>query len=106
VALVGGGLGVVGLGLGAYYGLRARSDLDASNADGHCHGNHCDPFGVQARSDAQTHANYATIAMAAGGVALATGAVLWLTAPRARASIAIVPSFGPHETGLSLAGRL
>lgn len=103
--LVVGGVGIVGLGLGAFFGLQAKSHLDDSNADGHCHdGNKCDAIGVQARSDAQSAATISTIAFAAGAVAVAGGLVLYLTAPKGASHVAIAPSLSPREPGLVLRG--
>ncbi len=103
-ALGAGGLGVVGVALGTYFAVRAKARLDDSNGDGHCHGNQCDAYGVQARNDAGQQADLATAAFAIGGAALATGVVLWLTAPRGRTAIALVPLLAPHEQALGVVG--
>jgi hypothetical protein len=104
MALAAGGLGVVGLGLGTYWAFDAKSHLDDSNAAGHCHGNQCDPYGADARTSAQNQADLATVAFVVSGLAIGTGAVLWLTAPRARASVTLVPALAPRERGLVLTG--
>ncbi len=91
LALVAAGVGAVGLGIGTYGAVRAKDRLDDSNADGHCHGNACDEYGVAARSDAQSQANLATGGFIAGGVLLAAGGVLWMTAPRAPVQVAVAP---------------
>ncbi|HEY2509811.1 MAG TPA: hypothetical protein VGI39_03115, partial [Polyangiaceae bacterium] len=102
-ALVAGGVGVVGLGLGTFWGISAKGSLDDSNA-GHCHGNQCDAAGVDDRRVAQDQATLSTVAMAVGGAALVTGAVLWLTAPRARTQVAIAPSIAAHQQSLTVLG--
>jgi serine/threonine-protein kinase len=81
-ALAAGGAGVLGIGLGAFFGLQASSHLSDSNAGGNCVGDHCTPAGTEARNDALSAATASTIAFVAGGVALAAGAVLWFTTPR------------------------
>jgi serine/threonine-protein kinase len=107
-AVVAAGVAVVGIGLGVVFGLRTKSKLDESNADGHCReGNLCDAFGVQAREDAKDAGTISTIGFIAGGAALAAAAVLWFSAPKpaparsANASRAwIAPSFDGHRAGI------
>ncbi len=89
IGLVVGGVGVVGLGLGAFFGFRAKSKLDDSNA-GHCAANdRCDATGVTLRSDYTSAARFSTVGFIAGGVLLAGGVVLYLTAPRAPVAVAV-----------------
>lgn len=91
IALVVGGAGVVGIGIGTVFGIVAKSKLDQSN-DGHCHdGNLCDATGVQLRSDSLSAALGSTIAFSVGLAAVAAGAVLWLTAPKAPVAVGVVP---------------
>ena len=75
-----GGLGIVGLGVGTIFGLQAISKNSASNADGHCT-NGCDATGKLARNDALAAARISTVGFILGGAALATGVVLFVTAP-------------------------
>jgi serine/threonine-protein kinase len=78
-----GALGVVGLGVGAFFSFHAKSTYDASNEGAHCNANNqCDPFGTDHRNDAKSQATVATIVLGAGLVALAGGVVLYLTAPK------------------------
>jgi hypothetical protein len=79
-----GGVGLVGIGVGSYFGITAlgnKKDVDAhcataatesltSNAIG------CDQTGFKAQQDAHTNGNIATIAMGVGAAALVTGVVL------------------------------
>jgi len=107
LALVAGGVGVVGLGVGSAFGLISLSDRSTALAHCEAGGNPCQPQGVQAGKDAQTAGNVSTVAFIAGLVGLGVGAALWLTAPidSNRASVALVPGAGPADAGLSLRGR-
>jgi hypothetical protein len=115
IGLVAGGVGVVGLGVGAVFGLQAKSRLDASKENGHCDAaNVCDPTGREARNDADSAATISTVVFTVGAVALAAGAVLYFTAPRAKvstkASTRISPWMSPSSSrtfgsgGVSLSG--
>ena len=79
-ALVAGGIGVVGVGLGTAFGLASKAKHD--EAAKYCPATACsDNRGVTAGNAAQTDGNISTIAMIVGGVGLAAGVTLWLTAP-------------------------
>jgi serine/threonine-protein kinase len=83
IGLVVGGAGVAGIALGTVFGLLASSKWSQAKND--C-GHGC-PNGSPARSEqneASTDGTVSTIAFAIGGVALATGFVLYLTAPATR----------------------
>jgi hypothetical protein len=79
LGLVAGGVGLVGIGLGAYFGLRTFSRWD--EAQEHCTGGDCDATGVDLQARAKNAGLASTIGFAAGGALLATGVVLYLTAP-------------------------
>ncbi len=80
-ALIAGGVGVVGVGIGTVFGLKSKSDHD--DAVKYCASRQCsDPRGVNAGNDARAAGNISTVAMIVGGVSLAGGAVLWFSAPR------------------------
>jgi serine/threonine-protein kinase len=82
VALVLGGIGVAGLGVGTVFGLLAKSNND--EAAKHCLGSGaCDPAGVSLGDAAETDATIATVTFLVGTATLATGVVLFLTAPSA-----------------------
>ena len=84
-AFVAGGLGLVGVGLGVAFGLTAVAKKDESNTDNHCtEADICDPIGIESRSDARSAGNVSTAMFIAGGVALAGGVVLFVTAPSAK----------------------
>jgi hypothetical protein len=85
LALVVGGVGVIGVGVGSVLGLRAKSKLDEAN-DAGCSGATCPTqSGLDANDAAMTAGTFSTVAFAIGGVALTGGAVLWFTGgPEAR----------------------
>ena len=105
VAYVLGGVGVVGLGVGSAFGLSAISKNKESNEQG-CSGNQCTPGAAEIRRDAQSAGTISTVSFVIGGVALAGGVVLLLTAPRgsssqaaASARVALGPDGGRLELG-------
>ena len=88
-----GGLGVVGLGLGAAFGVMAlgsKGDVDTG-----CAGNQCSQAGLDAASNARTQATISTIGIAAGGVCLAAGVTMVLLGgKRSEAHLALTPTPG------------
>lgn len=80
IGLVAAGAGVVGLGIGAAFGLVAKSKDDQSNSSG-CSGDSCTASAAAVRRDALSAANVSTVAFVVGGVLAAGGVVLWLVAP-------------------------
>jgi hypothetical protein len=90
VALGLGTLGLVTMGVGAGFAFYAKSKNDDSA--GACQGL-CMPDGSQARRDALSAADNATVAFVAGGALAAGGVVLWLAAPSG-ANIAVTPVVG------------
>jgi len=99
-ALVIGGAGLVGAGVGAVFAFSANASYDASGAN--CTpDNFCKPQGMADRDDAHKKATISTIALTAGGVAFAAGAVLWLTAPsNARSENARAPRLNVSAAAL------
>lgn len=81
IGLIVGGAGVIGFGVGTVIALGAKSKYD--DASKYCVGNVCTQEGKDARDDAITKGNVATIVGGIGLAALVGGAVLWLTAPKA-----------------------
>jgi hypothetical protein len=82
LALVVGGIGIVGLGLGTVFGVMASSQKN--DAQSVCPGNPCaTQDGVNKWSTAASTGNISTIAFIVGGVGVVGGAVLWFTAPGA-----------------------
>lgn len=85
LGIVFGAVGVAGLGVGSYFGLKAKSKYNDSL--GFCDPNDknlCSQPGVSRRDDALAAARLGTVFMIGGGAFLAGGLVLFLTAPSAR----------------------
>jgi hypothetical protein len=91
-----GAAGVVGVALGAVFGLGAKSKLDQSN-DGPCDAsNSCTQAGLDLRHQASSAAGASTVFFVLGGAAVATGVVLYLTAPKPSTTVglALTPTYG------------
>jgi tetratricopeptide (TPR) repeat protein len=101
------GAGVVGLGVGTVFALRAKSKYDESlRSCTPADKNKCDAQGVSLRDDARGAGTIATIAVGVGGAALVAGAVLFFTAPSSseQPHAALVPTAGPSTVGLAFVG--
>jgi hypothetical protein len=106
-----GGAGVVGLAVGAVFGVNAISSWSSSKSE--CSTSSCPNHG-QAVTDHDSAASAATVSTIAvvGGLALAAGGLaLYLTAPSARENaptqsraLRLVPSAGATGGGLELRG--
>jgi hypothetical protein len=111
LAVIGGGLGVVGLGVGAIFGGLALSDQ--SQEKNNCSAGGC-PNRPQAQADYSTgndNATASTVAFIAGGAFLAAGAVLFFTAhdpaaPPATGRLYLAPSTTGRGAGFVLGGDL
>jgi hypothetical protein len=105
--LVVGGVGIVGLGLGAVFGLVATGKESDSQKLCPTTATTCgSSSGIQENDDAKTQATLSTVAFVAGGALVVAGAVLYLTAPKARPATAIrlTPAVGMGEVGLRVGG--
>jgi hypothetical protein len=98
LGVVAAGVGLVGVGLGTFFGLGANSKW--SDAQSHCSNAECDAEGVSLASDAKSAGNMSTVFFVAGGVLLAGGAVLYFTAPSSPKPIAA----GLSPMGVTLRG--
>ncbi len=105
LGLVVGGVGVVGLGLGSYFGVRAITKN--SDAEDFCQDdNRCTQTGMDLTDKAKQDATASNIAFAAGGALLALGGVLFLsTGPSDSDRVALVPLLGPGTAAASISGR-
>jgi hypothetical protein len=107
IGLVIGGVGIAGLAMGSVLGLMASSSWSTAQKEQN------GAQYMQAESDgknASTYANVSTVAFIAGGVAVAAGVVVWLTAPgssgasNATTAWSLAPSMTPAGGGAVLRG--
>jgi hypothetical protein len=112
IGYVVGGVGVVGLGMGAVFGLTMKSKL--SDRDAVCGPNYlCTSTDqvdqiTQLTNDARGAATVSGVSFAIGGAALVTGVVLLLTAPsnepKKTGAIDVRPWVGPSSAGAAVGG--
>jgi serine/threonine-protein kinase len=87
LALVVGGVGLVGLGVGTFFGLRAMGKN--SDAEEQCNDdNVCEPGTEELTDQAKSAAMVSNIGFGLGAAALVGGAILYFTAPEAKPSAA------------------
>ncbi len=104
LAIVSGGVGVVGVALGTIFGLDAKSKRD--DARKICPDQCTDQSGVDAWSSAKSAGNLSTVAFAVGALGLAGGAVLWFTAqPESPPGGALSARVGVGPGVISVSGR-
>lgn len=107
-SIVLGGVGLVGLGVGAYFGASAISDADEANdlcPDGNC----TSQRGEDLMDDARTSATVSNIAFGVGIASLATGLVLYLVGSddtREAADSGLVPLAVDRGAGFAWRGSL
>lgn len=107
IAVAAGSVGVICIGVGSVFALRAISKSDASDRAG-CLGSVCPtPAGVELRRQAQVAGNVATASMIGGLTGLATAAALFLLVDgtSARAAPSVVTRASPHGGELLWQGR-
>ncbi len=100
-----GGVGVVALGVGTYFGLQAMSKK--SDSDAFCEGNRCKPQGESLRNDAIDAAAWSTIGIGAGGALLAGAIVMYAVSGEPsteRASVHTAPLVGARTLGWTAGG--
>ncbi len=102
------GAGLIGLGVGGYFGLASLSRRNDSRD--HCQGNVCDAEGVSLRKEAIEAGNVSTVASIAGGAALLGGLVLVFTAPSdtktTGKSFRAAPTLASSGAGFTFGGPL
>lgn len=99
-----GAIGIVGVGIGSFFGLAAMSKHGSID----CPNDVCASTDDKAKNDdARTDATISTIAFAAGGALLAGGIVLYLTAPKEGSAVGlrVVPSVAQSGARLGLEGH-
>jgi hypothetical protein len=100
-----GAAGIAMVGVGAVFGLRAKSKWDESKD--HCNDQvECDQTGVDLVNSAQSAGTVSTVLFIGGGLAIAGGVVLFLTAPKSNPeeAVSLTPVVAPGFTGVSLRG--
>jgi hypothetical protein len=103
LGLAAGGVGAMALGVGLYYGIRAKLTYD--DAEEHCPAGprSCDADGVSGGDDAHDQASTATTAVILGGALLAGGAYLYFT--NQSSEVAVGPAIGPRSVALDVRAR-
>jgi hypothetical protein len=98
--LVGAGVGVVGLGIGAVFGVNALSKKN----DAHCDANNVCPDSSSANTlrDAGSAATASTVFFVAGAVLAAAGVTVWVLNPGG--TVKAAPTAGANSAGLVLMG--
>lgn len=92
-AVVTAGAGVVGIGIGAFFGLQASSKWSDAKDECGSYPKGCDAGAIDLGKSAKENATISNIGFIAGGALLATGAVLFFTAPTKKENVAF--GFGP-----------
>src|SRR5258708_9446245 len=77
IAIGAGVVGVVGIGVGAIFGLKASSSWSNAKSSCNAYPSGCGAVATSGESDARSQASLSTVGFIVGGVALAGGAVLW-----------------------------
>jgi serine/threonine-protein kinase len=106
LGIVVGGVGLIGVGLGSYFGIRAISRN--SEAEQQCPnpGLCNNERGLTLTNQAKQNASGSNIAFAAGGALVAVGAVLYLTGGRRSSErVSLVPLLAPGTATASISGR-
>jgi len=93
LAVGAGGVGIAGLVVGAVFGLKAKSTYDDALAN-ECHADPrtCSANGVDHVSTSHRQATASTVAVVAGGVFIAGGAILFFTAPQRNVAVGLAGS--------------
>ena len=106
-AFTAGGIGVAAMATGGVVGLVARSKYREQFDNMNCTNDsppRCNPAGFDAQTSAVTLANVGTAFFIGGAVLVATGAVLYLTAPKADGDLVVTPTASPTGAGLTVVG--
>jgi hypothetical protein len=103
------GAGVVGMGVGGFFGLSAKSKYNGAFDGGGCDRTTkiCDAPGQAAVDDAHSKATVSTILFGAGGALAVAGAIVLFTAPSSRSrALQVAPTTYAGGAGLTLGGLL
>lgn len=101
-----GGVGIVGIGVGSVFGLKAKSTYDDASSKSHCPTgpSSCDAQGVSGGRDAHSQATISTISFIAGGALLAGGVALYLFGDGS-SSVHATATASSSGAGVQLGGR-
>ncbi|MEZ4402544.1 MAG: hypothetical protein R3B06_21150 [Kofleriaceae bacterium] len=100
-ALALGAVGLAGVGLGAYAGLRARSISDELSAN---RGPWTDAL-LATQADGERAERRAIVGLTVGGALVVTGVVLWVTGRgRGERAVAVAPVVDPRGAGVVVGG--
>ena len=94
-----GAVGVVAIGIGGYFGLRAVSLSNEARSE--CDDAGCSAESLQKNDDARSAAQIANITVVGGLAAVGGGILLYVLAPKALQRTAISPYAGPGTAGAS-----
>jgi tetratricopeptide (TPR) repeat protein len=110
IILAGSGIALAATGL--VLGYRANATYDEQFENGNCHydpaggGKLCNATGFSETSEARQLATVGTVVGIAGVAALATGIVLWVTAPGERShQVAVLPTVTEQSAAITAFGR-
>lgn len=98
------GAGVLVVGAGSYFGLRAMADWDERNE--HCPNGRCDARAVELADDTKRNATIANVSVGLGLVGVGVGTYLILAAPAEESGTTVVvqPAVGSSGGGVGLGG--
>jgi hypothetical protein len=99
LGIVAGGIGLVGVGLGTFMGLKASSSWSDAKKECQAFPNQCSPKGISLKKDASSQATLSTVGFIVGGVGLAAGAVLFFTAGSGKAETVAI-GVGPGNVSI------
>jgi hypothetical protein len=94
-AVITAGAGVVGIGIGTFFGLQASSKWSDAKEACSSYPKGCDTHATDLGKTAKENATISNIGFIAGGALLATGAVLFFTAPSKKQNVAF--GIGPSS---------
>lgn len=102
-----GGAGILGLGAGVVFGLVRNAKIN--ERDGLCSGDICRSTAEKSQfddltSNARSAATLSTVGFAAGGLAVAAGVILVLSAPRTQSAVSVQPWMTATSVGGGLTG--
>src|SRR5262249_31354734 len=98
-----GGVGVVSIGVGLAFGVRAMTAK--SNSEGHCTGNDCDPDGLALRAQGIADGNRSTAFVLGGLAGVCTGAAIFFFGPPATSSNKKSVRLAPTPAGAVILGN-